>query len=299
MKPETRSFYERAVQRAIEQIATNLDRALELEAIASAVGLSPFHFHRVFRGMTGETPLELSRRLRMERAAHQLATSDRPVTEIAFDAGYESHEAFTRAFRACYGVSPSGFRSRKHPRTELAALCGVHFDASGRVPGFLPRDSGGRNMEVEIVNLPSKRVFTVRHVGPYNQIPQAFERLGAIAAQAGLLPRPGTEMLAIYHDDPETVPLAELRSDAALSVPEGVPVPEGLSEQRIVEGRYARTLHVGPYERLGDTWARLMGEWLPSSGHRMSSGVSFEIYRNTPADAPIDQLRTELYIPIA
>ena len=72
MKPETRSFYEQAVQRAIDEIVGNLDEALDLETLAAGAGLSPFHFHRMFRGMVGETTLELVRRLRSERAARQV-----------------------------------------------------------------------------------------------------------------------------------------------------------------------------------------------------------------------------------
>lgn len=120
-KPETHSFYARALQRVIEHVATHLDQALDLETLAAKACLSPFHFHRVFRGMVGETPVELIRRLRMERAAWRLIHTERSVTAIAFDTGYETHEAFTRAFRTCFGTSPSGFRARNHPRTELAA----------------------------------------------------------------------------------------------------------------------------------------------------------------------------------
>jgi AraC family transcriptional regulator len=103
MKPDTRSFYELAVEKAIQRVIADLDRALDLQALARVAALSPFHFHRVFRGMVGETPLELHRRLRLERAAHALLFEDRPVTEIAFAAGYETHESFTRAFRSHYG----------------------------------------------------------------------------------------------------------------------------------------------------------------------------------------------------
>src|SRR6478672_4746929 len=174
MKPGTRSFYALAVQRAIDHIAATLDEALDLEALASRACLSPFHFHRVFKGMVGETPLELNRRLRLERAAARLAAGQQSVTEIAFDAGYETHEAFTRAFRASYSTSPSGFRTRTHPRIELTATCGVHFDPGGTVPPFIPRDSGGQAMDVEIKDMPELRVGAVHHVGPYNQIPDAF-----------------------------------------------------------------------------------------------------------------------------
>jgi AraC family transcriptional regulator len=298
MKPATRSFYERAVRRAIEHIADHLDQALDLETLASSACLSPFHFHRVFRGMVGETPLELIRRLRLERAACRLIESDRPITEIAFGAGYETHEAFTRAFRACYSTSPSGFRRRKHPRIELAAACGVHFNTSEYGDAFIPRDSGGENMNVEIKQMPRLRVATVRHTGPYNQIPHAFEHLGSIAGPAGLIRQPDTTMLAIYHDDPETTPQDQLRSDAALVIPDDVPLPEGLVEQFIPPGRYACTVHVGPYEHLGDAWARFMGEWLPASGYRVGTGPSYEIYRNTPGDVPKQELYTEMYVAI-
>ena len=298
MKPDTRSYYARAVQTAIEHIASHLDDALVLEALARLACLSPFHFHRVFRGMVGETPLELTRRLRLERAAYRLKDKQRPVTEIAFDAGYETHEAFTRAFRAAYSASPSGFRLRKYPRIEIAAACGVHFTADAAVPAFIPRDSGGLTMDVEIKDMPALRVATVRHVGPYNQIPKAFERLGALAGPAGLLRQSGA-MIAIYHDDPESTPQDELRSDAALVVPDGVNLPDGLLEQHIAAGRYAKTVHVGPYEQLGDAWARFLGEWVPASGNRIGDGVSYEIYRNTPAEVPKQELRTELYVPLA
>jgi len=75
--------------------------------------------------------------------------------------------------------------------------------------------------------------------------------------------------------------------------------PAGLTEIRLPAGRYAMTVHVGPYELVGDTWARLMGEWLPASGERVGESSSYEIYRNTPADVPKSELVTELYVPLA
>jgi len=153
-------------------------------------------------------------------------------------------------------------------------------------------------MNVEIQQLPERRVATVHHVGPYNRISEAFARLGEIAGRAGLFQsRP--EMLAIYYDDPETTPESELHSDAGLVVSDGVQLPAGLAEQRLPAGRYARTLHTGPYEELGDAWARFMGQWLAASGERMGSGNTFEIYLNTPQEVPKKDLRTELYLPLA
>jgi AraC family transcriptional regulator len=299
MKPATESFYAQAVQRVIEHVASHLDEALALEPLAAQACLSPFHFHRVFRGMVGETPVELGRRLRLERAAWRLVHTSLPVTAIAFDAGYETHEAFTRTFRVSYGESPSEFRRRPRARIELAAPCGVHFTDDGRVPRFIPRNSGGSTMHVDISSHPELRVAAVRHVGPYIRINEAFARLGQLAVPERLFQRPGTMMVALFHDDVESTPADQLRSDAGLVVADDVALPDGLTEQRIPAGEYASTVHVGPYEQLGDTWARFMGEWLPASGRRLGPGVSYEVYHNTPMDTPKEKLRTEIRIPLA
>ena len=306
MKAETRSFYELAVQRAAERVLADLDGALDLEALARGAALSPFHFHRVFRGMLGETPLELHRRLRMERAALSLLQESTAVTTIAFSAGYETHESFTRAFRAHYDCTPSEFRQSGQPegpacvrpfQVELAARSGIHFRASTDGATRIPFLQGDREMKVDIRELKEMRLATVTHVGPYNRISEAFARLGRSAGENDLF-GPQAAMLAVYHDDPETTPPAELRSEAALAISEQARVPEGLGERRLPAGRYACTTHVGPYEGLGDTWARFMGEWLPRSGYRMRDGLSFELYRNTPENAPKEKLETELYIPL-
>jgi len=154
-------------------------------------------------------------------------------------------------------------------------------------------------MQVEIKEKPELRAAAARHVGPYNQIGEAFGRLDAIVRPAGLL-KPETQMIAIYHDDPESTPADQLRSDAAVTVSSDDAVPKGLSEQRVPAGRYACTTHVGPYEKLGDAWARFMGEWLPASGHRIGDGVSYEVYLNNPMNEPDKQkLKTEMCVPIA
>ena len=197
MKPDTRAFYLDAVTRVLRQLVAQLDDSADLAALARLAQLSPFHFHRIFRGMVGETALELLRRLRLERAAHMLRHSDLPVTQIAFTAGYETHEAFTRAFRAVFGEAPSGFRQNPRARPHLAAPCGIHFDTTDIVGGFIPRNTGGTSMEITQQQLPTLRLATVLHQGPFNQIGAAFEQLGALAGRAGLVAHPGAMMIAL------------------------------------------------------------------------------------------------------
>jgi len=307
MKDDTKSFYQDVVRATVERIATNLDEALDLATLAGMAGVSPLHFHRIFRGMVGETPLELHRRLRLERAAFQLVTSKTAVTMIAFDAGFDTHEAFTRAFQTTYSLAPSQFRKRMNLHEErmnfptrlpfeLHARSGIHFrPASGEFE--IVMTLGGIAMDVVIEDMPKQRVAAVTHLGPRKMVGEAFGRLAQIAGPAGLLSRPGAIMVAVFHDDAETTPGSELRTSAGVIVSEDCAIPDGLSQLWLEGGRYARATHRGHYAGLSDAWDRLMGQWIPTSGHRVADRVPYEAYRVADHSRP-ECLETDLYVAI-
>lgn len=308
MRVETRQHYERLVLRAVDQLRASLDCGFDIAALGRAAFLSPLHFHRIFRGLIGETPGELHRRLRLERAACTLAATDHAVTRIALEAGYDAHESFTRAFAAAFGLSPSEFRARAHESptswgassaSTLASPCSIHFNADNAAAIRFSQEQAKMNVTVE--TMPAKRVLAAEHRGPYNMISAAFARLddALTAAKLDLGALECVEMVALYHDDAETVPAAELRADAGIVVPAHVATPPGLHEVNIPAGRYARTLHQGPYEQLGDAWARFMGGWLVQSGHRIGAGSMYERYLNTPMNAAPHELLTELFLGLA
>ena len=147
-------------------------------------------------------------------------------------------------------------------------------------------------MEVTIVEQPELRIAGIRHIGSYQQIGSEFGRLGKILKGP---PPPGSQMIALYHDDPAVTAPDHLRSDAALTLSVHTPAPDGLIEQRVPAGRYARTVHRGGYEGLPATWAALKNEWLPGTGHRMIH-PGYEIYVNNPMTAAKEDLITEIYM---
>jgi AraC-like DNA-binding protein len=109
-------------------LAGTLD--LDADERAARMHLSRFHLDRIVTATGGEPPGRMRRRLLLERAAYRLAVSDRSVLEVAIEAGFDSHEGFTRAFRREYGAAPS--RWRRHPtRTQLPAPSRVHFHPPG------------------------------------------------------------------------------------------------------------------------------------------------------------------------
>ncbi len=152
-------------------------------------------------------------------------------------------------------------------------------------------------MDVEVVKRPALRLASVRHVGSYMQIREAFGRLNDLVTTAGLGNR-DTMLVGIYHDDPSVTPEEKLRSDAAITVPANAKLPSGLTELVIPAGRYAHATHVGPYTGLGDVYAYLRNAWMPSSGEKMGAGMSYEMYRNTPMTAKPHELVTDIYISL-
>jgi AraC family transcriptional regulator len=188
------------------------------------------------------------------------------------------------------------------PSHRLQAVCGVHAD--GPAVAFLADAAalfthlGAPAMEVRIETRPEIRVAALAHVGPYNTIGAAFDRLGAIAGRAGLLASPAAQMIAVYHDDPETTPAAQLRSAAGVSVAAGAAIPPPLQELRLPAGRWACMLHRGSYAGLGDSWQRLLGQWLPASGWRLGAGECYELYLNHPGRAREEDLATLTYVPL-
>src|ERR1700749_3923337 len=102
--------YAERVQRVVDHLAEHLDDALDLEALARVACFSPYHFHRVYRALLGETVSDTVRRLRLHRAAIDLLDRELSIERTACRAGYTSQAAFTRAFRAEYGEPPARYR---------------------------------------------------------------------------------------------------------------------------------------------------------------------------------------------
>src|SRR5262249_50256222 len=131
MKGETFEDYQARMLHVLAHIQKNLDGSLSLEELAAVAHFSSFHFHRIFRGLVGESVKEHVRRLRLERAAHRLRHTGQQITEIALDAGYQTLESFTRAFHRMFSQSPSEFRARHGVVAYGHPPSGVHFVAEG------------------------------------------------------------------------------------------------------------------------------------------------------------------------
>jgi AraC family transcriptional regulator len=299
MRSATEQAYKQRILRVLVHIQEHLDDDLPLEALARIACFSPYHFHRIFGAMVGESVKEHVRRLRLERAAYRLEYSNRQITDIAFDAHYETHESFTRAFQAMFGTAPSGYRKQRRDRSRPSSPSGIHYLPEGRLEDFNPIQRGGSPMNVRIETVAPMKVAFLRCVGPYDGdgIAQTWQKLMSWAGRQGLF-GPGVKCLGISHDNPHVTPPDKLRYDACIATDRPIR-PEGeIGVQEIHGGEYAVVRHKGPYEKLPETYGRLYGEWLPHSGREPAESPGYEHYLNSPQNRAPDDLATDVYVPL-
>ena len=282
MKDDTQATYQERILKVLLYIQSNLYEDLSLEELAHLACFSPYHFHRIFHGMVGETLAGYIRRLRLERAAQLLVQGDRSVTDLAFEAGYETVESFTRAFKSRFGIVPSVYKKTNH------------VDLITRLPDF---KQGEVRMDVQVKEIPSRQVIFVRHTGPYPKCGEAWETLCKWAGPQGFL-QPGVEFIGLCYDDPDITPADKIRYDACITVQSEVQPEELVGVQTIEAGLYAMATHHGSYMKLSETYAELCGQWAPQNGYEIRSVPSMEVYLNSPEETPEDELLTDIHIPI-
>lgn len=270
-------------------IQSNVDRSMNLKALAAVAHFSPFHFHRIFRACIGETVYDHIRRLRLEKAAQKLYYSQQSITEIALSSGYETPAAFTREFKKQFGRNPTEFKKMKRQS----------------LPGYLNLiKNRAKRKEMSIINpeirrLPEQKVLFVRKTGSYARAAAAaWSSLMGFAYSHRIMNK-DTKVIGISHDSPEITPEKKIRYDACITF-KGNAKPEGeVGIQAIAGGRYAVFLHKGPYSNFDRTYDYIMGKWYPKNGAKFRDAPCFEVYLNRdPRRTRPENLRTEIYVPI-
>ncbi len=274
--------YEARMRRVLQYIHDSPQDDLSLDALADVAAMSRFHWHRVFLAMTGETPAQAVRRVRLHRAACWLVQTEDTIEAIGRKAGLGSRAAFSRTFKLAFGVAPAGFRKR------------------GALTPLLLRkpDQEYPMYDVTLETIPAHRCGAIPFKGPYLEIGSAFEQINAIMSMGGHWPHV-QGMLGFYHDDPNQTAPQDLRSHATVMVSEGFEMPDSLEEMHVVPGRVARLRYKGSYAGLKAAYDYLYGIWLPQSGENPRDAPAMEIYHNSPQDTVPDELITDICLPLA
>ena len=278
--------YRERVARVIAHIVAHPLAEHRLEDLAAVAHFSPFHFHRVYSSIAGETVAATVRRVRLALATRLLEQGGQSITQVALDVGYDSPQAFTRAFGQFTGQSPRAFQRDMH-RVALGTT------ADNSTPQA-SSEGAAHAPAVQIIERPAQRLLALRHQGPLATIPHTQRRLYLQCGQRA------THRLGASCGDPSDA--TNFRYYAAVVLPEPWHVADaGLKELEqldIPAGRYAQQTLVGPYARINAAVTAVYARWLPGSGYEPDDRPTLEHYLNSPRNAAQADLRTDLLIPI-
>ncbi|QXE91261.1 AraC family transcriptional regulator [Geomonas subterranea] len=279
--------YAERFDRVLRYIERHLDEPLTVERLSRVAHFSKFHFHRQFSLYTGTGVLAYIRQLRLKHASYRLVyRRDERIIDIALDAGFESPEAFARAFRQIFGQSPSQFR--KSPRWQP-------WKERFRLP---PNERRG-DMDVKTMEFTETRIAVLAHRGAPEKLDDSALKFIEWRKQSGLSPVKESRTFGIVYDDPANVEPEQFRFDICGEVSQEVPEnQQGVLNGVIPGGRCAVVRHLGSHDRIGDSVYPLYRDWFPKSGEELRDFPLFFHYLNLMPDVAEHELVTDIYLPL-
>jgi AraC family transcriptional regulator len=279
------------VDKAIRFMESHISGDVDLESAAREAGFSPFHFHRIFTAITGETPQNCLTRLRLERAANILVKSPAiSITEIAFTCGYSSASAFARAFKRYFGI-PAGDYARQS-RVEGRPVSWVKARPPAMVEDFLLP-------EIRIQTMPALHLAIFKSNAGYTPegIKTAWVRMFQWA-QGRQITTQDSRLIAISYDDPQITEMRRCRYYACMTVPETIVKDSRAGLMDIPEHLCAVCRLNVDADQVMPAYRSFYRDWLPESGFLMTDLPPYEIYYNAPDVDPTSKYVFDLCVPV-
>jgi AraC-like DNA-binding protein/predicted transcriptional regulator YdeE len=269
------SYYLERIQRGVDYIETKLDEDVALSEVAKTAGISQWHFQRIFKALTGETLKTYIRSRRLAASLERLLSTDLRVLDIAMLAGFESQEAFARAFKQAFGLTPQKYRSL---RDKSLFLKKPRFDEQ-----YLQQLTHNHALTPEIYEQPALLLVGLRTLfysvdSEKNNIGELLPPLwGAFIGRLGEIDNklPGVCYGVVRQEEAES---DRLEYHAAIEVTAVTALPEGMVSVLVPAGTYARFEHRGPAPRIDHTVSYAYATWLAQSDYRHTYAPDLEIY---------------------
>lgn len=273
---------------AMEYIETNLADTISFDEIAQRACCSTYHFQRMFPFITGVSLSEYIRRRRLTLAAFELQTTDSKVNDVAMKYGYDSPEAFARAFKNLHGIMPTSARDtgvslKAYPRMSF------HISIKGDVEmNYRIEQRGSFEMfgVYGFINADQKTAFS--------EVPQFRIKCddddGSVDLMNDLLGRFGDTMLhaALYDHTKES-----FKYMVCYHLPKGLEIPERFTKLSVPTLTWA--IFPEPQCDMQKLWQRIYSEWFPTSEYEQVEGPSFEMYYGMARHGNVSG---EIWIPV-
>lgn len=296
--------YKKRIVKIIQYIDNNLDTELSLEKVSEIGAYSPFHFHRIFRLITGETLQNYITRKRIEKSAFYLALKKNlSVKDIYHEFGFSNHSTFNKTFKKNYGKSLSEFRKSAPENFHKIQL---KHSKNGQIDTVFQQyicnienllNWTNMNLKIKVTELSEMNLAAVMSLGIANVEP-SYNILVDWAKTKNLFPKENIKMLSVYHDSFKVTPPDKVRIhacmllDEALKQQEGEVFPETIEAGKFIIGSGEVTLN--DFEQC---WVSLF-LWMKENNYSVRKAFPFEIYHSNFKEHPEGKMIVDFCIPI-
>ena len=306
--------YLKRINKVLDYLDENYASSLNLQLLAEVANFSSFHFHRIFKGITGEPLNKYIQRIRLEKAAQRLKYDlNESITNIAIDCGFSSSAAFAKTFKQHFNMSASQWRSGGHSfdskNRQALSNSGKDYAIS---PMYIDQINLQYTWNISMLNinhaivtvkqLQPCTVAYIRHIGPFigetKTWRRLFDRLTQWVASRGLLKCPGSQFYTVFRDQIEITDFAKFKADVCVSVDAGTKAEGEVGVTTLAGGKYAVALFEIDADQYEQAWGMLYSDWLPNSGYQPDQRCCYEKYLNDFRSHPQQKHIIEICIPI-
>jgi len=273
--------------KSIDYIEQHLYDKISVHEVAAASHYSTYHFSRIFKALVGDTPKEYLRKRRLTVAAKRLLSEDIGILELSFDCQFDSQEAFTRAFKALFNITPAQYRKQNDP---FRLLYKDQF--SPHMLHFLQNEI---SMEPEIIIRPEIKLvgIAMQYDNADLSLPRLWSAFRPYRDQ--IKNRISDESFGIYESYEELEEDVNFTYVCTAAVANFDDVPEGMVTRELPEQIYAKFTHRGSIANLDQTLKYIWGSWLPKSNYNYDEKPDFELY---PSGYNVADSESEMYLHI-
>ena len=276
-------------------IRNHLSEPLSLDLLSQVAGISKFHFHRIFLLSRGVNVAQYIQRMRFKKASYQLAFEPNiKVIDIAYEAGFENPESFSRAFKKMLSISPTNFR--KSPNWE-----DWHAVMSFRqVPNVMKHENlEALNDEIEIVEFEAAQIAAFEHHGPSERLNSSIATFIEWRKQSVDSLKVPVRTFGLAYSDPFSVEPEDFRFDICRELSAPLQANDfGVIEKSIPKCRCAVLRHVGPHEEMRSKIFFIYESWLDQANETLADFPLFFHYINSFLEVAEVDLITDIYLPI-
>ncbi len=275
--------YLKKLNAVVEYINSNLDKKISILKLAEISHLSPFHFHRIMKGLLGEPIGNYITRTRVQTAALLIRYTDLEIQDIAHNVGYEKPSSLNKIFKQYYNISPTEYRANKY--ITLSEPVFKDFNIELQPPNILEI----QDMEVIYINITGK------YGNDHYQ--KAWMELGSFVGENNIDTK-NMESFGISHDDPNVTDDEKCRYDACLTICKPVKPQGKIGVKQIAGGKFAVFSYRGSYDNWGEVYDVIYDKWLINSEYNLRNVPIMEKYLDGPDQSAAKELDLEIYLPI-